>query len=104
MPQALWQPPTLRQDGLEDSDRRATWLELFYDLVFVATISQLSHYLSGHLTWAGVLGSALSLLLLATLGSQLSSLSIVVWAAIACGAQVVFDLAKTRPAAQPKAE
>jgi hypothetical protein len=50
------------------------------------------------------LGSALFLLLLATLGSQLSSLSIVVWAAIACGAQVVFDLAKTRQAAQPKAE
>jgi len=22
MPQAIWQPPTLRQDGLEDSDRR----------------------------------------------------------------------------------
>jgi low temperature requirement protein LtrA len=59
MPQAIWQPPTLRQDGLEDSDRRATWLELFYDLVFVATISQLSHYLSGHLTWAGVLGFGL---------------------------------------------
>jgi low temperature requirement protein LtrA len=51
---AIWQPPTLRQDSAEDSDRRATWLELFYDLVFVVTISQLSHYLSEHLSWLGV--------------------------------------------------
>lgn len=56
---AIWQPPTLRQDNAEDSDRRATWLELFYDLVFVATISQISHYLSEHLSWAGVLGFGL---------------------------------------------
>jgi low temperature requirement protein LtrA len=44
----------LRRDSSDDGDRRATWLELFYDLVFVATISQLSHYLSGHLSWLGV--------------------------------------------------
>jgi low temperature requirement protein LtrA len=25
-------------------ERHATWLELFYDLVFVVTVSQLSHY------------------------------------------------------------
>ncbi|PSR15037.1 low temperature requirement protein A, partial [filamentous cyanobacterium CCP3] len=59
MRSAIWQPPTLRQDNAEDGDRRATWLELFYDLVFVATISQLSHYLSEHLSWAGVLGFGL---------------------------------------------
>ena len=28
-----------------NEERHATWLELFYDLVFVVTISQLSHYL-----------------------------------------------------------
>ena len=28
-----------------EEERHATWLELFYDLVFVVTISQLSHYL-----------------------------------------------------------
>jgi low temperature requirement protein LtrA len=29
----------------DKEERHATWLELFYDLVFVVTISQLSHYL-----------------------------------------------------------
>jgi low temperature requirement protein LtrA len=29
----------------KNEERHATWLELFYDLVFVVTISQLSHYL-----------------------------------------------------------
>ena len=28
-----------------EEERHATWLELFYDLVFVVTVSQLSHYL-----------------------------------------------------------
>jgi low temperature requirement protein LtrA len=43
----LWQPPQLRTgQGEENEERRATWLELFFDLVFVAAISQLSAYLS----------------------------------------------------------
>src|SRR4030095_13356936 len=29
----------------KNEERHATWLELFYDLVFVVTVSQLSHYL-----------------------------------------------------------
>src|SRR5829696_1218938 len=29
----------------KNEERHATWLELFYDLVFIVTISQLSHYL-----------------------------------------------------------
>lgn len=29
----------------DEEERHATWLELFYDLVFVVTVSQLSHYL-----------------------------------------------------------
>lgn len=50
----LWQPPRLRRDGEGPSERRATWLELFYDLVFVAAIGQLAHYLSGHLSGEGL--------------------------------------------------
>jgi low temperature requirement protein LtrA len=28
-----------------EEERHATWLELFYDIVFIVTVSQLSHYL-----------------------------------------------------------
>jgi len=41
---------------------RATTLELFYDLVFVFAITQVSHLLLNHLTWAGVGQSLLVLL------------------------------------------
>jgi low temperature requirement protein LtrA len=51
------QPPRLRI-GEEDSEeeRRATWLELFYDLVFVVAVAQLSHYLKDHVSVEGALG------------------------------------------------
>lgn len=39
----LWQIPTLRSDS--HHERKVTWLELFYDLVFVVIISQLAHKL-----------------------------------------------------------
>jgi low temperature requirement protein LtrA len=45
----------------EDStpnDRRATWLELFFDLVFVVAISGLAHVLHDHLTWSGIISFA----------------------------------------------
>ena len=42
--------------------QRATTLELFYDLVFVFAITQVSHLLLEHLTWAGVGQSVLVLL------------------------------------------
>jgi low temperature requirement protein LtrA len=42
--------------------QRATTLELFYDLVFVFAITQVSHLLLGHLDWTGVGQSALVLL------------------------------------------
>jgi low temperature requirement protein LtrA len=48
-----------RQDGHE---QRATTLELFYDLVFVFAITQVSHLLLKHLTWEGA-GQALLALL-----------------------------------------
>ncbi|MCU0541023.1 MAG: low temperature requirement protein A [Oscillatoriaceae cyanobacterium Prado104] len=37
-----------------NSERHATWLELFFDLVFVVAISQLAHTLHHHLDWAGI--------------------------------------------------
>jgi low temperature requirement protein LtrA len=43
--------------------QRATTLELFYDLVFVFAITQISHMLVEHLTWEGA-GQALLVLLM----------------------------------------
>jgi low temperature requirement protein LtrA len=51
---------SLRRDpGVE---QRATTLELFYDLVFVFAVTQVSHLLLDHLSWEGVGQSALVLL------------------------------------------
>jgi low temperature requirement protein LtrA len=44
------------------AEQRATSLELFYDLVFVFAITQVSHLLLAHLTWEGAGQSALVLL------------------------------------------
>jgi low temperature requirement protein LtrA len=45
------EPPRLRTlAGDEDDDRRATWLELFFDLVFVAAVGQLAAALSSEPT------------------------------------------------------
>lgn len=54
-----WQRPQLRLDEDGESERRVTWLELFYDLVFVAVVSELTHYLSHHVSPAGVLAYVL---------------------------------------------
>jgi low temperature requirement protein LtrA len=48
----LWRPPGRYAD--RDADRRVTFLELFFDLVFVVVISQLGHHLATHPTWPGV--------------------------------------------------
>jgi low temperature requirement protein LtrA len=55
--------------GMRDSlrrdpalEQRATTLELFYDLVFVFAVTQVSHLLLDHLSWEGVGQSALVLL------------------------------------------
>ncbi len=45
-----------------DQEQRATNLELFFDLVFVFAVTQLSHLLGAHLTWAGAAQTALLLL------------------------------------------
>ena len=46
----------------EGESQRASTLELFYDLVFVFAITQVSHLLFHHLTWEGAGQSALVLL------------------------------------------
>ena len=43
-------------------EQRATWLELFFDLVFVFAVTQLSHLLLRHLTLAGALQTLFLLL------------------------------------------
>jgi low temperature requirement protein LtrA len=48
----LWQPPGRYED--RDADRRVTFLELFFDLVFVVVISQLARRLAAHPSWSGV--------------------------------------------------
>jgi low temperature requirement protein LtrA len=40
----------------KNEERHATWLELFYDLVFVVTISQLSHYLFHEISLSNFFG------------------------------------------------
>ena len=54
--EASWtRPPRLRTADPEDRERRATWLELFFDLVFVVAIAQLSHELVEDHSAAGFL-------------------------------------------------
>jgi low temperature requirement protein LtrA len=45
-----------------DVEQRATSLELFFDLVFVFAITQLSHSLAGHLDWEGAVETLFLLL------------------------------------------
>lgn len=52
----------LRRRAADGEGQRATTLELFYDLVFVFAITQVSHLLLNDLTWAGVGESLLVLL------------------------------------------
>src|SRR5215208_5774363 len=54
--------PRFQRDRDAEEEQRATSLELFYDLVFVFAITQVSHLLLDHLTWTGA-GQALLVLL-----------------------------------------
>ncbi len=50
---ARWfRPP--RAHGDVDRERSVSFLELFYDLVFVLLIAQLAHTLADHVSWVGV--------------------------------------------------
>ncbi|MBC8047532.1 MAG: low temperature requirement protein A [Fimbriimonadaceae bacterium] len=44
-----WGPPRRFDDKLQE--RKISWLELFYDLVYVAAIAQLTHHIALHPTW-----------------------------------------------------
>jgi len=50
------QPPRLRIGEDTEEERRATWLELFYDLVFVVAVSQLAHNLKEDISLSGWFG------------------------------------------------
>jgi low temperature requirement protein LtrA len=50
-----WQKPQLHVDEEQGRERRVSWLELFYDLVFVVMIARLSHYLTNHIGVQGTL-------------------------------------------------
>ena len=50
----IWQKPRLRTDEDNQLHRKVTWLELFFDLVFVVAIAQIAHHLSAHITASGV--------------------------------------------------
>ncbi|MDX1747616.1 MAG: low temperature requirement protein A, partial [Halobacteriales archaeon] len=49
-----WRPPSVYSD-VEHGIRHATWLELFFDLVFVVAMAELGAYLHEHLTPVGFL-------------------------------------------------
>ena len=51
MPLTKWQPPAPRHSVADDG--RVTWLELFFDLVYVAALIQLGDRLAGDITWSG---------------------------------------------------
>jgi low temperature requirement protein LtrA len=57
--QQWWQVPTLRTDEDRDQERKVTWLDLFFDLVFVVAIAQLAHELAITISLTGVTTFAL---------------------------------------------
>ena len=48
----FWQPPRAHGDVV--AGRQVSFLELFYDLVYVVVVAQAAHHLSGDVTWPGV--------------------------------------------------
>jgi len=50
---AWWGPPRKFDPRFEE--RRISWLELFYDLVYVIAIARITHHLALHITWSGFL-------------------------------------------------
>ena len=48
----FWQPPRAHGDVIKGRD--VSFLELFYDLVYVVVVSQAAHHFAGDVTWAGV--------------------------------------------------
>ena len=53
MAKAIFQPPRLRREECEEGERSATWLELFFDLIFVVAIAQLAHNFKSDFSFLG---------------------------------------------------
>lgn len=49
--QSYWRPPRAHGEPIEG--RSVSFLELFYDLVYVVVIAQAAHHLAEHVTWRG---------------------------------------------------
>jgi low temperature requirement protein LtrA len=49
-----WKPP--RRFSEQDKERQVTWLELFYDLVYVVLIARAASSLALNMTFQGVTG------------------------------------------------
>ena len=47
-----WGPPRSINEKLHE--RKISWLELFYDLVYVAAVAQITGYLASYMSWAAV--------------------------------------------------
>jgi len=54
MTRVIFQPPKLRREECEEGERSATWLELFFDLIFVVAIAQLAHNFHEDFTFIGL--------------------------------------------------
>jgi len=48
-----WGPP--KKFSTKSEERKISWLELFYDLVYVIAISKISHHLAAHFSFSGLL-------------------------------------------------
>jgi hypothetical protein len=53
-------PASAATEGGDPAERRVTPLELFFDLVFVFALTQVTGFLADHLTWVGMLQGAAS--------------------------------------------
>lgn len=48
-----WGPP--KKFSTQIAERKISWLELFYDLVYVIVIARATHYIAAHPSWSGLL-------------------------------------------------
>jgi low temperature requirement protein LtrA len=51
--QAWWGPP--KKFKTEPQNRKVSWLELFYDLVYIVAVSKITHHFSQNISWLGFL-------------------------------------------------
>jgi low temperature requirement protein LtrA len=78
MAETLCQPGARRPRGrcetssVAETERRTSSVELFWDLVFVSAVTQVTTLLSRHLSWAGFGRAMLILAIVAQRGHQLA--------------------------------